>query len=549
VNVSASQIFQYLEQHRALSIMRHEVECRPFMALRRAMYGLIVGLRDEDSGDTDLSDRLRQSLSEWLTVPTPFAQLRAPVLDELRDADLVGQRWGEEMRRCFEDAQHSLRALRINTSPLRSQLGEQIRNADAASIRWRIYCHRSAAEHFVSCSSEVGCEIDADRFIHSLRDYRRTAPFDLLIKVGPLRSRGWGTFPNGCVNAPRYQELVQIVWSGMSDEPGFGTDPIVALFSPATGNGRESDSPEENQLGDGAARGLSWKRTVVSHTDGDTKQESPEITVHPALDELATFSKMGSIHAPRRAVLLHFGSGFGVLYPPNADVLLLNPGVTTSDALIRIPLAEAGELRGRFLIRADVGDVNLGAHLTEHGWYSNHWKAELKRQYQHHAEGLLRNLRGTGITLRNLRGCVEHWMHPASSVIHAPQQRKHFEMLIDVLEMESRAPRPNIRRRAVPWSQGAWQEIATSRGQAIQFGMQEQEIIGEEVDRIVFALLPEVLASAQTAEMFRVAIPVGHALEGSISFFLIYEIEAGFCVSESLLKTLMPVSGAEEWRA
>lgn len=518
------------------------------MRLRRATYGLIVGLRDDDSGDTDLSDRLRQSLSEWLTVPVFFAKMHAPVLDELRDPDLVGKRWGEEVRRYFEDARESLARLRETDSPLRAQLAQLIREAAVRDANWRIYCHRGAVEHFVSCANAVGVELDTVRFIHSLRQYRDAAPFEVLIKVGPLRARGWGSFISAGLNAPRYQELAQVVWSGMCDEAGIGDDPITSLFRLAVTGNHFADSVGKELTGEQSALGGSCTRKVVMHLDGTEGGASPAPSEEPTLDELAMFSNMGRVNEPRSAILLHFGGGLGVLYPPNADVLLLSAGEPTANSVKRITLAEAGELRNRFLICPHVGDVNLGLQSIEHGWYSSHWKAELERQYQHHAEGLERKLRAAGMTLRNLRGCVEHWIHPASSVIHAPQQRKHFQILIEVLEMEARTPRPGSTRSTAQWWESAWQEIAASRGLAIQFGMQENEIVDEEIEGEVLAILPELRERAQAGEIFRITIPQGHSLEGSISFYPICDVETGFSVPESALKTLMPISGAEQWR-
>jgi len=206
---------------------------------------------------------------------------------------------------------------------------------------------------------------------------------------------------------------------------------------------------------------------------------------------------------------------------------------------------------GRFLIRADIGDVNMGAHASDQGWYSTRWKAELNRRLEYHAEGLLRELRAAGLTLQNLGERVDYWRQVATNVIRAPQQRRHFTMLIDVLDMESRTPRTDGVRKpgAGSWSLRAWEEVRASRGLAIQFGMQEQEIIGDEVDRVILSILAELEPQVIEGEPFRVAIPSDHSLEGSISFFPIRAVETGFCVPDSVLKTLLRVSEVEEWRA
>ena len=554
MTVAASRVFEHIAQNRILRVTRHEVASAPFTRLRRAMYALILGLRDEESGDIDISDRLRQSLSEWLTVPVPFESLRALALDQLGDSALVELRWGEELRRSLDSARQSLRAVQRMESPLRAQLSRVIREANSGLCSWRIYCHRSAMEHFVSCAAGVDCTLGPDRFIHSLRDYRSSEPFDVLIKVGPLRTRGWGAIAGAFVNAPRYRHLVQVVWTGMGDEPGFGDDTLVTLLAGPSA-ARESAGDRNGtglEAGTGASEGESpstWSRSVIVHEDQSCTEDAPPPAIgETPPDELQTFARMRRIQAPRRALLLHVGDGLGLFYPPHADVLLLQPEMQSPDAAVRCSLADV-DPRGRFLVRADIGEVNLGAHLTEHGWYSTRWKAELRRQFEWHPEGLLRRLRAAGIRLRRLRGCVEHWMQPASTVIHAPQQQRHFELLIEVLEMDTHAPQQGSeRRRNSPWWRAAWQEIAVSRGQAIQFGMQEQEIISEEVDRIVLEILPEIHVQAERGEQFRDAIPQGKALEGSISFLPVREVEEGFRVPESALKSMVAISEAEEWR-
>lgn len=546
--VTATQILGFLERNRVLRVTRHEIACHALASLRRGMFALIVGLRDEETGDTDLSDIFRRSLSEWLTVPLPFTNFHAAALDELGPSELVGIRWGADMRQSYDAARRSLDTLRGMTSPLRTQLGYLIRAATNENLQWRIYCHRSTTQYFASCATESGCQVSDATFIHSLREYRDAEPFDLLIKVGPLRSRGWGSFPGACLNAPRYRELVQVVWAGTGDEQGFGDDPLVTPWLGAF-------NFDEHEVGHTARSGARaefattpWTRTVVAHAD-QAPPDSGLLPVEPAADELHSFARMGRIHNPRRAMLLHIGDGLGVLYPSHAEVLLVTPGASIQDSIGRYALTEVGP-RGRFLVWPDIGDVNLGVHLTAPGSFSARWKAELKKQFDWHPEGLLRELRGAGITLRNLRGCVEHWLQEATTVIHAPQQRRHFEILIDVLEMEKLERASGDKPTSVsPWWRAAWQEIAVSRGLAIQVGMQEQEIIGEEIDRVVLAVLPEVRNCAREGKAFRIAIPSGHSLDGSISFLPIREVESGFCVPESSLKTMIKLSDAEEWRA
>jgi hypothetical protein len=541
----ASTIFNHLAQHPTLDIARHEVECSAFNQLRRSVYRLVIGLQDADMDEIETAHRLRQSLSEWLTVPIQLAHLQTSVLDELGSSAAVGVRWGAEVRTCFDAAVSSAHAVKLLQSPLRRELANALKEADASGLTLRIHCHRGATEHFASCAAGAGVTLGADAFVHSLRDYRDADPFDVLIKVGPLRTRGCGYFPAACLNAARYRCLKQLVWAGMSDEEGFGDDPLILPWQealmPVTGVSSTANSTPPV---------LRWLRTIIVHPDTTVGANSAPDDAFTAPDELLAFSAIRRNQPLRRALLLHVGSGLAVFYAPHAEVLLLKNVASEPRTLSRRELS-AGNLHGSILVRADVGDVNMGAHSSNPGWYSAQWKAELIRRFTYHPEGLIRELRAAGLTLRNLHARVEHWCQRAPNVISAPQQRRHFNMLIDVLDMEraSATPAADRPRTVGSWSSIAWDEVRRSRGLAIQFGMQEQEIIGEEVEDFVLSMLTELELQLNSGEPFREAIPSGNSLDGSISFFPILSVETNFLVPDTLLGSLLGMSEVEEWRA
>jgi len=71
-----------------------------------------------------------------------------------------------------------------------------------------------------------------------------------------------------------------------------------------------------------------------------------------------------------------------------------------------------------------------------------------------------------------LNSCVAHWCRPPTTVIHAPQQRRHFESLIQVLGID--ANRKAFVFEMLKSRGGRWRgERCHARGEAIQSGMQE----------------------------------------------------------------------------
>ncbi len=542
--IPASAILELIGSYTEHRLLRHEIFCEAFQRLRVATFRLLKELADEETGDPDIASQLRRALSEWLTVPVPFSSLDAAVLADLGSSTLAGQCWGADINRDADAARDALRDIHRIESPLQVAVADAIVDAELHELDWRIYCHRAAAEHFLSVASSVGCDPSRVRFIHSLSAYRRTAPFDLLIKVGPFRTRGWGAAPRALIHSPRYLELRQFVWAGSFDEAGFGEDPLLSGW--ADGETVASASDRATRASDRNPFPVTWAPVTITvgpigaHPSGGS---------HSTPDELHDFAQSRQTSTSRRAVLLHLANDMGVLYAANSKVLLLNPRRTHKDAVHRHELADI-DPAGLFLIWPEIDDVSVGGHVSDNGSFSLRWKEELRRRAAFHRAGLLRNLRAAGITLRDLDNCLDHWMQPPTSVIHAPQERQHFRMLIEVLEMEAREPPPpDASGRSGWWWQAAWREVARSRGTAIQFGMQEQELIDGELERVLLCILPEMRSLANERESFVIQIPADQSLSGAIAFLRVIAKDDGFCAPDSCLKTIFPIAVVEEWRA
>ena len=533
--VTASQVFSFLERHQTCSIERREIHSDVFGALRRSIRSIVVRLsQDGDTDSQEAADRLRILLSEWLTVPVRFDGAMLESVSALGDPESIERRWGREIRTAFDFASVAARAIRHVENPARAQVRDAVQHLRASGQTWKIYCHRGARVYFESIFDDA--PLAADAFLHSVRDYREVEPFEVLIKVGPLRSKGWGSAPDVILSAPRFARLVQIVWSGCGDEEDFGYDPVAV-------QGNTAAAPPSTS---GEARGgndhSGWTRDVI-HV-GDPAADPAAAGIDS--DELRFFHELARASEVRRATLLQIDAEDGVLYPPHAQVPTFDPATSAEEPIgHRLPGETLAE--GMFLVWPLIGATDLGALRAGEGSYSRIWKERLRDEARRAPDKLLIWLRAAGIELRNLRSCVRQWCRPPSTVIHAPQQRRHFENLVRVLGIDHDAT-ANARIRRRPWWEYAWSEIGHARGEAIQTGIQEHEIVDEQLFAILNELLPEIRGRAGTEDIFQIEIPPGKSLTGAVRFYKVRSIEDGFLVPDTIIKVICDLATIEQWR-
>lgn len=533
MTVTASQVFSFLEQHPICSIERREIHSHVFSVLRRSIRLIVLRLHEDGDDDAqETADPLRRLLSEWLTVPVPFDDALLESVSALGDAGAVETRWGHEVRTAYDHACAAARLLHRTESPARNEVRDVARQLQGLGAAWRIYCHRRARPQFESIFADS--PPPAAAFLHSVKDYREVEPFDVLIKVGPLRSKGWGSAPDAILSAPRFAKMIQIVWSGCGDEDDFGYDPARIIGGDATQASRAA--------ADGAgSRVIRWRREVIRV--GDTTDIAAATADD---DELKLFHALGRTAEVRRATLLEIDDEDGILYPPHSQVSTFDPTPHADEPIgYRLPGETLTE--GMFLIWPLLGAANLGALRAREGRYSRIWKERLRDEMRRAPDDLLRRLRAAGIELRNLRSCVRQWCRPPSTVIHAPQQRRHFEILVQVLGIDHDAASATRTPRR-PWWQYAWSEIGHTRGEAIQTGIQEHEIVDEQLFAILSDLLPEIRRRAAVESIFEFEIPDGRDLTGVVRFYRIRSLEDGFLVPDTMLKNICGLDTVEQWR-
>lgn len=534
---SASAVLTFLNRNQTCSIERHEISSTDFSALRRHLRSMVVHLRDCDEQDAqELSNQIRTFLSEWLTVPVPFDAGIHQAVETLGTPAAVGARWGSAFRISYESALEAALRLPHCGNPLRQTLLAVFRDLRGRGQSLKILCHRRARPHFESILPAGDQPFGEDCFLHSVRDYRDTDVFDVLVKVGPLRSRGWGAAPDAVLTAPRFATLVQAVWSGCGDEPDFGYDPTSPPAAPAgpETQPRQTRTPSANRV--------QWNKLVTHCGDAPSGPGSAE----PDADELQFFRDLNQPREKRRATLLQIDDEEGVLYPPHAQVLSFNPSEGGTESLDRRVPGET-LLEGMYVIRPLVGDVEFDGPQAVEGRYAPEWKAKLNAEYRHDPNAFASRLLVAGLYLMNMHACIKHWCRPTTAVIHAPQKMAHFKILIEVLGINFEYGTTHA-AYGVPWWQYAWNEIRRTRGEAIQSGLHEQEIIEAQALNILRELLPEIRTKAAQGPGFHLPIPAGKELNGAFLFNKVSAIEEGFLAPDTELKVVRDLNSIEQWR-
>lgn len=534
---SVTRLFELLAKNGEFVHERLEIASYAFGELRRTMGAVIKRLSEFDDPEaSEIANAMRAFLFSWLTSPVAFDLSIRDAINSFGSPAAFDARWG--LQGAFGAVVCAGGNIVSEVSPLRVELIDVIRRLRSDGRSFTIYCHRRAREHFDTLDLHpVTGPLDDSCFLHSVREYSAAEPFHALIKVGPLRSKGWGAVPDAVKSAPRFERLIQLVWSGCGDDPSFGYDPI----EPPCPMG----SPPVPQLGDVLGSQIAWgKHETKSGQDPGISQ-----FLGAAQDEFSLFAEPNQqCSAHRRAILLEIPDGNGILYP-RSEVLSFDPNTEGAACLgLRVP----GEslVEGMFVIQPQLGDVGFGETEIAESGYCRIWKQQLREKLKSSPDTFCQMLRNNGLNLVSLRGCVDHWARPPHTVIHAPQQRRHFKILIDSLAIDpdviALSGQPG--RETRPWWQRAWDEIRVSRGEAIQTGLQEHEIIEEQAMSLLNSLLSEVRKASVDSEGFRIQIPSSNELQGAFVFFKVLRVEDGFLVPETEIKCVRDLNTLEQWK-
>jgi hypothetical protein len=200
-----------------------------------------------------------------------------------------------------------------------------------------------------------------------------------------------------------------------------------------------------------------------------------------------------------------------------------------------------------FVIMPSLGDVGLGDLQARHGDYSRIWKSRLREEVISNLDELVERLRSAGLDLMHLDGAIKNWCREPGTVIHAPQKSTHFEILIRVLGIDQDADSSGS-HSAIAWWKRAWMEIRRSRGEAIQAGQLEQELVDEQLMTVLASLLPDLMRFASEHRAFELAIPPSSGMSGVLNFFPVTAIEDGFSVPDGQFRIVQTLAEIDQWR-
>lgn len=520
MTVTATEVFEFTRLHPELRIERHEVFCPYFQILRRAVRQLAVMLAESQySYDYELSVELRGSLFRLLSSPVEFSEGTFDFLTLLGSELVVRRSHGNDAADWLHAALIAAEHLVCLGSRLREVYLNLVRESQAAGDDLRIFCHRLAEGDHQPADEPLS-------LIRSVTEYRESAPFDTLIKVGPLRGRGWGAVPDALVSAPRFSVLRQVVWEGSADEPEFGLDPVTPPGS---------HSPR-NRI-----------TSVVHHAYSGIEAE--EGTVPPPenseVDDFQILTSAMRARAPdqRQAYLVQIDDLHGILYFPGSKIMSFDPMARQGEAA-NFRVAGTTLEEGMMVIRwlSETND-SAGQPLADHGYFSRIWKRELQVQIRKNESGLIRRLRSAGLNLLDLHGALSHWRRDPTTVIHAPQSREHFEILITVLEIH-----PGNAGSLKKWVLLAWEEIAHTRGLAIGQGLIGHANAENEILRSLSGIEGILRNNCKKDDQFLMVLPEDCAEKGQLLFSRVLSTEKGYFPPDSLLRVITEIKEAQKWR-
>jgi hypothetical protein len=527
MSIAATKAFQFISEMPGLSIERHEFEDKGFEALRFAMRKCVRNLSEtEDSEAHDLSSRLARAMFLWLSAPVCFDEtLLEPLESEGNPTDL-NTKFAIPFTSCIHAATSLVRDANLFPNPLRAELQSIIRTLTDQRENFKIYCWRSVQPYFESLLQEENAQVLSDsHFIHSVAAYRASDCFEVLIKVGPMRSKGISAIADACLSAPKFRKLIQFVWAGCEDEEGIGFDPAAS-----------SDDYLE------ALPSGFYDALRSDHTHSCLRALQPPVSDPQELKESVNEFEDAAFDANRRekctACLVEVIGGEAWVTTPFSAELSFDPRVAGDDAVDFRAAADDLE-EGMFLIIPHTGEIDVGA-VDPQADLASIWKLKLNEEIMRDASFLCGRLQQEGVRIKHLGAAVRRWATPASKTgIHAPLIQSNFEKLIRVIQVRPNDPH---------WWALAWAEIQQHNGRARQDGRVEGQITRDLQIQALKERIHELQTLAYAKECFSLPLRSQQQLEGSFECFKICGLLEGYTAPLNRLREFVGIAEADEWR-
>lgn len=539
--MNVTSCFDFLARHDYFLLDRREIVSTLFGDLRKQIRIILEAMYESGNDhEIDIACELRKSLSEWLTVPVPFDGVLIDTLQLLGNWDTIEKRWGNQIARVFEAAIRITESMQQNENPMRRTLVDEIEKLFREKKRFRIFAHRNSVDHFTSLCNDL----TEQHFLYGHGDYSVSDPFDVLLKVGPLRSVGWGKCPDALLTSPRFRILTQFVWSGSSDEDGFGLDPVTGKSVVDVLSNKTSTTVT------GVREALNW--SLKTTQTGDTASDSEHgITDESDEDDFSFLlriqSRYADVHRERSAVLIKFVNAHGILIPSREEILVYDPEKNEAGGAIELVRPTCKHLDGSFFILPIIDTADFGEVHVEKTKYSKIWKgclANVIKNHQRDLSDLSQSLKMNKVSLLNLDSRLLEWCHPPGTVIPAPRKWEHFNALIAVLGEHYN----KHELLGEDFAKKAWIEIRHSRGNAINEGKEESRAQKELEFDLLKKLMSEIESTDSQPDEFAVRVPPNNDLKGSYRFFRVESVEPGLVVPDTVLREIHAITEFDIWR-
>lgn len=527
MSLAATKLFQFLSEISGLTIERHEFEDPGFEALRYAIRRCVRQLSEsEDAEARDLSSQLAKMMFLWLSAPVCFDNTFVESLENQGDPRDLSAKFGIPFTDCINAAVSLARESNEFPSPLCLKTRIVIETLINQGQTFKIYCWQSVRPYFELLFQEERIpRLLDEHFIHSAAGYRQSDCFEVLIKVGPLRSKGVSAIADACLSAPKFRKLIQFVWAGCEDENGIGLDPA------------NSSSDYLEAMPSGCHQEL---RTVHRHSSSRNWRSptSESQQLREAINEFEELAFDPNQSAKFTACLVEVLGGEGWVTTPFADELSFDPRITDDEAVDFRAAANDLE-QGMFLIIPRTNEIDVGS-LEPQANLARLWKLRLNEEVTRDPLSLCERLRQEGVRIKHLGAAVRRWAMPANiSGIHSPLIESNFEKLIRVIQAQPDDPN---------WWSLAWAEIQQHNGKARQDGRVEGQINKDLQINALKEQMQELREQARINECFSIAIHHGNQLKGSFECFKIQGVLEGYAVPSGRLREFISISEADEWR-
>ncbi len=359
----------------------------------------------------------------------------------------------------------------------------------------KIWCHKKEQEIYQDLFLKCGIYLTDNNFISSLAEYRNVDVFEVLIRVGPLRSNGWSKLPQVIISSPKFIKLLQFSWADSLNEDGFGLDPVLSNI-------------------DYLQKFESHETVVKNYVDF---KESVEDDTNEVVDDFVFLNERPvRVQKEISCFLIEFPGDKGVMLTRGSHQLVFINGDAGT-----ISYKDAEEIEsGDFLILHDI-EIDLGHDVlnVEGGKLAVLWKKELAELYKWKPGFLKRKMKEAGINLRDLDRAANKWIQYDGGVICGPQSKIDFKFLIDSVLTGVLGK--------YTWKD-AWNEIEKSRVHAIQDGKIESAIVNEQLTSELNTDISQIKELCSSGEIFRRGVKQSSGLSGTVRFYPVTSVSAGF---------------------